>query len=266
MDDYLQSVLARLEQEYSFMADAFDPPVMVTQGSASWFRYRKQSDSLLCFLKGVKLVSTLNAALVLLRHGYVQEVGALGRMADDFFNEIMFFIQTADGPAPTRDHERFFTEFFQEEFEDPDDPLGSSKNRDNVPRRKIFAAFGQLAKEHLNPSDAQNTLTTIHRTFSGYVHGAYPHIMELFGNQPSRFHMTGMLGTTRISEWRQQFVIYLYRAIMASVFVSRKLGLQNVEQNILALLVEFETKLDIRPNETAEEIIRKVKKSRPTSY
>jgi hypothetical protein len=233
---------------------------MVEEGSVWWFRYEKQSDCVLCFLKGVKLVSTLNAALILLRQGYTQEVGALCRMADDFFYEIMFLMKPLDGDKPSKDQQRFFEEFFQEEFEDPDHPLGSRQARDNVPRRKIFAAFRHLAKEELNPSDAQTTVATIHGTFSGYVHGAYPHIMEMYEGRSQRFQMSGMLNTSRETEWRGQLLMYVYRAIMASELVSRKLGLKDVERSLREVFVEYETKLALRSNSDPEALIRKFKK------
>ncbi|MCX8502210.1 MAG: hypothetical protein ORO03_11075 [Alphaproteobacteria bacterium] len=259
LEDYIAATLGRLEAQYHAMTTAFEPPIIVKDGSMAWFRYEKQSDVLLCFLKGVKLVSTLNAALVLLRQGYALEVGALCRMADDFCFEIMFMIKTLDGDKPSKDQERFFHEFFQEEFENPDHPLSSSQIRDSVPRRKIFAAFGQLAKEELNPSDAQTTLMTIHRTFSGYVHGAYPHIMEMYEGKSARFRMSGMSNTRREAEWRVQLTMYVYRAIMASELVSRKLGLKDIERSIRELLVEYETQLELRGKADPETVIRKFK-------
>ncbi len=225
-----------------------------------FFRHKQQSDLLLCYLKGVKLISTLNAALVLFRHGYAQEIGAFCRMADDFFFEIMFFIKALGEAGPSKDQQRMFDDFFREEFENPDHPLGSVQDRDNVPRRKIHAAFGQIAKDDLNPHDAQNTVSTVHKAFSGYVHGAYPHIMEMYGGNPPHFHMRGMLGTPRIREWEDQLVTYVYRAIMTAELTSRKFGLPAIEKSIRGLLVEFETKLNCKPNESAETILRKVKK------
>ena len=53
----------------------------------------------------------------------------------------------------------------------------------------------------LNPSDAQSAMSTLHKAYSGYVHGAYPHIMELYGGNPARFHMAGMRDTRGL--WRR---------------------------------------------------------------
>lgn len=258
--DFLESTLAKLEGHYHQMGRAIEAPIRAKVGNQVFFRHQQYSDVLLCYLKGVKLVSTLNAALVLFRRGYVQEIGALCRMADDFFFEIMFFIKPLGTDAPSKDQQRMFDDFFREEFEDPDDPLGSAKDRDNVPRRKINAAFGQIAKDELNPHDAQHTVSTVHKAFSGYVHGAYPHIMETYGGYPPRFHMSGMLGTPRMAEWADQLVTYVYRAIMATEIISRRLALLDSEKEIRSLLVEYETRLNCKPTESAEVMLRRAKK------
>ena len=262
-ESYLVSVLERLEQCYHRMARFLGSPVpqRVTTKRAEgfWFRYPFQSDTLLCFLKGVKLVSTLNAALVLLRAGYVQECGALFRIASDCYSDILFILVPRDGDRPSPGQERYFDEFFQEEFEDPAFPLGANQKRDNVSRKTIFASFGKLVKDQLNPSDAQSALLTIHKAFSGYVHGAYPHIMELYGGDPARFHMSGMANTPRQTETLTQFVTELYRAIMATELVARKLGLEDSRVVVRELLVEYETTLDVKSEQRAEALMRKVK-------
>jgi hypothetical protein len=148
---------------------------------------------------------------------------------------------------------------FQEEFEDIEDLLGTSKARHTVPRKKISAAFGQIVSGGLNPSDAQNVATITHRTLSGYIHGAYAHILELYDGK--RFYMSGMPGTPREEEWRQLLIGSVYQGIMASECISRKIGLREVESHIQTLRAEYETKLDyLPPNLDPEALIRTMKR------
>ncbi len=241
------------------MGRSLPAPVLVVHRGIPLFRHKQQSDTLLCFLKGVKFTSTLNAALLLFRNGYAQELGALARMADDLFNDILFMLQPLDGDKPSKDQLRFFEEFFQEEFEDPLNVLAGAQKRDIVSRRKLHATFGHLAKESLNPSDAQTMMSTIHAALSGYVHGAYPHIMELYGGNPPRFHMSGLPATPRIAEWDGQLVTYVYRGIMASGLVARKLGLKESESALRTLMEEFELALDCKPDADVEAQVRAMK-------
>jgi hypothetical protein len=265
-DEYLKATLTRLEHAYHAMSSTFGPPavkqITTRHISGIAFRYRQESDSLLCFLKGVKLISTLNGALVLLSQGYVQEISALIRIADDCCADILFMSRPMNGDEPSADQSRFFEEFYQEEFDDPKYPLGSNKKRDVVPRKSVFTGFAQLAGEHLNPSDAQSVMTTIHKAFSRYIHGAYPHIMELYGGRPSRlhFHMSGMSNTSKVAEARAQLIAEIYRAIMASELVSRKLGLEAERKSVRELLTEYETRLGVKPTRSPGAAIREVKK------
>ncbi len=260
IEEYLKTMLTRLEELYQQMQHQTEAPVFIDDGVYPRFRYNTISDSLACYLKGVKLVSTLNAALVLLRDGYTQEIGALCRMADDFCNEIFFLLMPLDGDNASKDQNQFLEDFFQEELDQPSDPLRSKQKRHNVPVRKIHTTFAKLAKDELNPSDAQELLRTTHQAFSGYVHGAYPHIMELYGGNPPHFHMSGMPGTPRVEEWRVQLTGYVYRTIMVSVFVARKLGLVEIEKSMKALLGQFEKDTGSAPTRKADEMLREMKK------
>ena len=63
--DSLQTFINRLEASYHQMRHAFAPPIPFTLGNYVQFRHKEKSDSLLCYLKGVKQVSNFNAAIIL---------------------------------------------------------------------------------------------------------------------------------------------------------------------------------------------------------
>jgi hypothetical protein len=265
IDQYLDEVLRRLEAMYSEMGGATGDILFIDDRIYPRFRHETLTDSLVCYLKGVKAISTLKGCLILLQHGHTQEIGALCRMVDDFCNEIFFLLVPQGAEDFSDDQRRFVENFFQEEFDKPDSPLASTQKRKTVPVKKIHATFSKVAKDELNPSDAQELLRTIHKAFSGYVHGAYPQIMEMFGGKPPHFHMSGMLGTPRIEEWRAQLVGYVYRLIMATVFVARKLQLAQMETPIRELLSEFEKNTGTAPKTTAAEALAAQKRKDPPS-
>src|SRR6266545_798131 len=95
--DVIEKALRQLEAFFAEMHGVFAPPVLVDDKKHPRFRYVAHTDALACYLKGVKLISTLNASAILYRHSYPQEVGALCRMADDFANEIMFILVAQGG-------------------------------------------------------------------------------------------------------------------------------------------------------------------------
>ena len=48
------------------------------------------------------------------------------------------------------------------------------------------AAIAALPENPVNPHEHAQTPGAIYDAFSGYVHGAHPHIMELYGGDPPR--------------------------------------------------------------------------------
>lgn len=261
IEDYLSETLQRLENFYAQMDKATGNLLFRNVGPYMQFRHETFTESLACYLKGIKTISTLNDCLVLLRHGYAQEVGALCRMADDFCNEIFFLLQPqGESGNFSNDQIRFLENFYKEEFDKPADPLRSTQKREPVAVKKIHATFGKLAAGELNSLDAQELLRTTHQAFSGYVHGAYPHIMEMCGGNPPHYHVSGMLDTPRIEEWRGQLTGYVQRLIIASVFVARKLGVADLEAPLRSLLEEFEKATGTEPVLKTSDLLAKYKK------
>jgi hypothetical protein len=111
-EDALPQALRQLEAFYGEMRGAFALPALAERGTYRAHRYAVHTDSLACYLKGVKLISTLNAALVLFQHGYPQKVGALCRMADDFSNEVMFILLPQQGEEVDAAQRQFLENFF----------------------------------------------------------------------------------------------------------------------------------------------------------
>ena len=264
IEDYLQQTLQRLEYFYAEMEKATGSVMFLDVGPHPQFRHETLTESLICYLKGIKSISTINACILLLRQGYTQEVGALCRMVDDFCNEIFFLLNPQGENGLSNDQMRFIENFFQEEFNKPSDPLRSKQKRGTVPVRKIHATFAKLSASELNPCDAQECLRTTHKAFSGYVHGAYPHIMEMFGGNPPSFHTSGMLGTPRIDEWRSQLVGYVQRLIIASVFVARKLGVKYLERPLRDFLSEYELATGTQPRTSVSDMLAEYKKKHST--
>jgi hypothetical protein len=134
-----------------------------------------RTNGLVCYLKAVKACSTLNGILTLLDKAHVQEAYALARIAQDQVDEIHFLlVPRGEGGGLNKWQTKAINEFFEEEF-DPVDPVGTSRERDRVGRPKIQAT---ITNDMADPSTGNAISKFIYRVFSGYVHGAYVHIME----------------------------------------------------------------------------------------
>ena len=45
--------------------------------------------------------------------------------------------------------------------------------------------------------DTSTLLSNVYLTLSNYVHARYPEVMDMYGGDPKRFHVDGMLGTPK---------------------------------------------------------------------
>jgi hypothetical protein len=237
--ELLQETVFGLDECVQALSSSFPAPQRVKTGDHVNFRHAWQDDLLLSFLKAVKIASHNNACIVLLNAGFIQEVYALCRMIDEAGEDIQFMAAPLGESGPSDDQRRFIDEFFQEEFDKPDDPLASAQKRARVSRRSIHAAVSRIPAEGRNPSRTQALAQTLYKTFSGFIHGAYVHIMELFGGNPGRFHTRGMLGTPRMQECLHNHVNYVYRSLLAVEIVARRSNRADVTDRACELSIRL---------------------------
>jgi hypothetical protein len=209
-----------IERAFRQIENTIPPPAFVTRGSYQAFRYENETVEAAVVQKCARLVSGLNASLLLLRTGYVQELGALFRMLDEFSEDILFLCQAIRAGETTELHKKYLKLFYQEELDNPDNAFLSTQNRPTIPRKKIHAAISRIPEQELNPSDNQELHRTLSQAYSGYVHAASTHVMEMCGGNPPRFHVSGMIGTPRIAEFTKNAWDYFYRGLIAIMMVA----------------------------------------------
>ena len=208
------------------------------------------------------MVSALNASLVLLEHGFIQELNILFRTIDESLEDICFLLSPqADGKA-SEAQTKFLDDFYQEEFSDPKNPFISEQKRKRVRRSKIHAEIGRLMSDFVNPSDGANTYSTMSNTLSGYVHGAYPHIMELYEGNQAHFHLNGMLGTLMHESSVRQARYYYYSAIQALMLLSQAFQKETLTTKLLELRNSFEKETNLESTGDAAKKIRDIKNGR----
>src|ERR1019366_7441689 len=216
---------------------SFQLPERVEAGGLRTFRYRQQDDLLLSYLKLVKIASHNNAAIVLLDQGYVQEVYAVCRMIDEACEDITFMaMPLGEAAQSSAQQRRFINEFFQEECSDSEpDPVKGNQSRDRVSRAKVRAGISGIARDRGNPSDEVAVGRVLSNVFSGYVHGAYVHLMEMFGGNPPQFHTRGMLGTPRIQECLGNHANHVYRSLLAA----QQVGTRAYREDVVYLAIDL---------------------------
>lgn len=256
----MRETLEELEASVLSLGRHFKAPVLVDLGGIQGFRHEDKDDLLLSWLKCVRAVSSLNASMELLSRGYVQEIGALCRCIDEFCQDVMFLATPLGDNGPSEQQKRMVEEFFQEEFSDYENPLASA-DRNRVPRTKVLSGISRIKGQPVNPSDAQRMHEVLNSTYSGYVHGAYPHIMEMYGVNKSggRYYTNGFLGTPRVEEWTEYLSNYFGRTLIAVEVVSKRCGDSSTSRKLRAAREMWETATG-RNDDDPNKILRKMKK------
>jgi hypothetical protein len=109
-----------------------------------------------------------------------------------------------------------------------------------VPRKKIRAYLARLEQQPKDPSSAVKLYHTIHSGYSGFIHGASPHIMDMVGGNPPRFHIHGMAGTPRHEDHRYDLYNPFFRAILSFAIVAKAFGDEELFQSLSAYHLEFD--------------------------
>lgn len=175
-------------------------------------------------MKLARIVTGVQAAWGAINQGFTQEGAALQRILDELGSDLQFLAGPLTMGKQEEIHDRFLADFFQEEFEDGKSPVDSSQKRNRVPRKKIRAYNART----FTPEEATDRVVAVQETidnmYSGFVHGAGPHIMDLYGGTPPHFHVEGMGGTSRQEDAAADFRNYLHRAMMDASVAARALG------------------------------------------
>ena len=238
-------------------------PVPVKVGVDFVLRYKKEHQSLeLAIIQKIaRYISGLNASLLLLEAGFTQELGAIFRTLDEFQEDITFLsLPIVGGLEKTATHEKYLEQFFQEEFDNLENPILSTQKRDTVPRKKIRAIIADAGKNNLNPHDAREVSRTISQAYSGYVHGASGHILEMVGGNPLRYFLSGMAGTPRQAEFTYNYWDYAFRGLISVVLVAKVLGIASVVDEGYEFIKHFEDVTGDTGSGDAEKLMQKVKR------
>ena len=86
-----------------------------------------------------------------------------------------------------------------------------------------------------DPSTTNQVAKSLFQVFSGFVHGSYVSIMEMYGGRHPKYHTDGMLNSPRISECEENMVNYVFRSILAVEAVSHRVKRKDIVEETLAL-------------------------------
>lgn len=210
------------------------------------FRFKEKDIYQAMIQKLARVQSSVRAARLLLSNGFVQEQAILHRTIDETNEDIMFLVYAVTNGVITDLHKRFLEAFWEEEIDESGTIMASRQKRPMIRRKKIQAYLAKIEGSDLDSSTHQEVTRTISKAYSGFVHGASPHIMDMYGGNPPHFHTNGMLGTPRMIEHSDDLWNYVYRSYLSHIAVAKALGAVKHVEILNKHLVRFEQNAGMR--------------------
>lgn len=232
-DHLYDQALAHMEMTVHKLAKRVSQPQDVRCGNGFVYRHVEKTMHQALVQKLARSVSSLHATRLLMTHGFVQEQAALQRVLDEIYEDITFLALGVIFNKLMPLHDAYLAAFFEEEY-DAETSINSTQKRPMIPRKKIRAWIASM-ECGVDQSQGVEVTRTISKAYSGYIHAASPHIMDMYGGKPLRFHMYGMLGTPRHVEHRADLWNYFYRAIISFGFAAKAFG----DDELFATIKEF---------------------------
>jgi hypothetical protein len=225
----LEERVEPLERFIRLFAASLEQPFFEQDSDISAFRYAKPDVRHFCLLKGVKALSALNASFAHARSGYVQEASVLIRTLMEATRHIEYVLDLDD----SKEHKATVEKYMAEYFADTDRAAGAEMKRAPIQQGRVHEQLGKTLDEIASQGKGlENRVSakvmykrTYHR-LSGYVHGSYPELMDLYGNRPGYFHMQGMSGTLKDGEMLEQLDAFIETTMTSFVIMIQQLNLR----------------------------------------
>lgn len=239
LDRLYDSALKFMNDSFDALSQQVGSPVLCSMGKGRVYRYQEKSICQAILQKLARVVTGLQAVRVLNKTGFLQEQASLQRMLDEFEEDICFLCFAIISDEVTDLHKEYLDAFYQEEFDDPESSIKSSQKRPMIPRKKIRAF---ISKESIMGYDQSTTIEisrTMSKTYSGFVHGASPHIMELYFGNPPKYHLRGAHESPLYENHVDDLWNYFCRGIISFSFAAKSFGNENLFNNALVFSKDF---------------------------
>lgn len=201
--EQLRTRIAPLARFLHVLSRTLDQPKLVASGMDRGFRFDDPKLVHFCLLRGVRIVSSLNASVALARNGFPQEIGVLLRTMIEYASQIDFMLASLDKDRKlSAKAAQFLDDFFADHQRPP------SGKRFKLPQKDVHNVVGKRFDEAAKAGGidtkrrkpATELLSNIYLVFSNYIHGRYPETMDLYGGRPGSFHVYGMSRTPKDAE------------------------------------------------------------------
>jgi hypothetical protein len=138
-------------------------------------------------LKIVRAVQGVHALDLLWKQGLFVDMGVIFRCVHDCVSEVSFLLEQY--PEKSGQVDIFLKEFFSKTIEEQ-----TTSAETPVETKKIHNAVVRSLKNGKHDDQSKEMITSVYKTFCGYTHAGYAHILEMFGGDSSSmsFNLSGV--------------------------------------------------------------------------
>jgi|GEM_PF-609701 len=240
----LANIIDLLGMSVSMMEQLIEKPEFVDAGTPNKrFRFKNPTPQILQVLKCVRVVSGLRASVVLLVNDYTTEMAVLFRTIDDFLADIAFVDEIIEKGLEnvTTAQKRYLEQYFVDDKRSTEELLENrAKINYNELRQKVQASQARTLGGD-DPHHVKTMVRAIDDGFSGFVHGNYSSVMEMYGGdtlEEACFHTDGV--PVRFSEHRHQLGLSVHLALNMFLKVAFNLGHEPLAFQLRELRRQFE--------------------------
>jgi hypothetical protein len=180
--EHFAPILQVLERTFRLLERRVPPPKRRVWKDGFVFRCVECTIHQAIVQKLARIISGLYAIQTLLEKGLFQEQGVIQRTIDEIQEDVIFLSLGIIRGALTPLHHGYLEHFYAEEFSDPSKVIESHQSRGMVRRAKIRDYVNQdLGADSSRANTGGRVIT---KAYSGFVHAASPHIMDIYGGMP----------------------------------------------------------------------------------
>jgi hypothetical protein len=184
------------------------------------FEYAEQSAKVVAVLKLVRAAQGVTAVKLLWERGLFVDLGVIIRCVYDCQSEIYFLLEAF--PKTSSNVDQFVKSFFEGTI---DGYLSGETH--SVQTKKIRSAMLRVLEAEQN-NQMREAFESIYKTFSGYVHANYAHIMEMYNGETLDFNLPG-ISDVHPRAIRVEHVELAANAVAHSAaFIAHKIGLKDL--------------------------------------
>lgn len=203
-------------------------------GDPSWiaeketFEYTRRSVEVVAVLKAVRAAQGIKSLYLLCENGLFIDMGAIYRCVTDCEAEVYFLLE--DYPNTSGTVGKFVKSFFETTM---DGHLNTET--EHVPTGKIHSAMVRVLTGLKQDEETKNMILRIYKTFCGYTHANYSHIMQVYGGVTPNlsFNIAGVPSVQQ-REMHMQLVKEASRSVLFSIgYIAKRLGLHGLHQEVL---------------------------------